>query len=214
MTARLNVSCSFPPEAPTSFPCVDCGLLTGNFCDGSPHSVGYNGCFSVKRVPKDYPSEMYGGMYTPLCTYCETRFGYCRFCRGVASCTPPNRNHHWSGVSGSIGPSTAVSAYCTASEHATGSGKSREVPSVVAQEVRGKLLVLTPSTVDVTAETPIMDRVDMEAPDALAGEKLRLRKKKKSRDRKMRQRRLEKRQGAAQGSGATSRTPPAEPTVE
>jgi hypothetical protein len=88
------------------------------------------------------------------------------------------------------------------------------VPSVVAQEVRGKLLVLTPSTVDVTAETPIMDRVDMEAPDALAGEKLRLRKKKKSRDRKMRQRRLEKRQGAAQGSGATSRTPPAEPTVE
>ena len=31
----------------------------------------------------------------------------------------------------------------------TGSGKSREVPSVVAQEVRGKLLVLTPSSVDV-----------------------------------------------------------------
>ena len=100
MTARLHVSCALPPEAPTSFPCVDCGLLTGNFCDGSPHSVGYNGCFSVNRLPKDYPSEMYGGMYTPLCTYCETRFGYCRFCRGVASCTPPNRNHHWSGVPG------------------------------------------------------------------------------------------------------------------
>ena len=32
----------------------------------------------------------------------------------------------------------------------TGSGKSREVPSVVAEEIRGKLLVLTPSTVDVT----------------------------------------------------------------
>ena len=61
----------------------------------------------------------------------------------------------------------------------TGSGKSQAVPSVVAQEVRGKLLVLTPSTVDVTAETPIMDRVDMDAPDALAGEKLRLRKNKK-----------------------------------
>ena len=28
------------PGGPTSFPCVDCGLLTGNFCDG----VVYNEC--------------------------------------------------------------------------------------------------------------------------------------------------------------------------
>jgi hypothetical protein len=34
-------------------------------------------------------------------------------------------------------------------DSATGSGKSREVPSVAGEEVWGKLLVLTPSTVDV-----------------------------------------------------------------
>ena len=101
LIAWLHVSCALPSGAPMSFPCVDCGLLTGNFCDGSPHSVGYNKCYSVNRVPKDFPSEMYSAMSTPLCTYCETRFSYCRFCRGVASCTPPNRKQHWSRIPGS-----------------------------------------------------------------------------------------------------------------
>ena len=98
MTAYLFVNCALPLGSPTSFPCVDCGLLTGNFCDGSPRTVGYNGCLSSNRVPKDFSSEVYGGMCTPLCSYCETCFDYCRFCREVAGCTPPNRNHHWSGI--------------------------------------------------------------------------------------------------------------------
>ena len=37
----------------TSFPCVDCGLLTGDFCDGSG-SVGDDRCFAGDRVPEDY----------------------------------------------------------------------------------------------------------------------------------------------------------------
>ena len=84
--------------APNTFPCVDCGLVTGNFCDGGI-SVKYDKCFAAERVPQDYANT--GGLgrqRTPLCSYCETTFGYCRFCRGVESCTPPSRRNHWSGV--------------------------------------------------------------------------------------------------------------------
>ena len=94
----LQVLFAVPAGTPTTFPCVDCGLMTGNFCDGSPSSVGYDRCFTADRVPKDFPPEVYGQMRTPLCSYCETCFGYCRFCCGVSGCTPPNRTCHWSGV--------------------------------------------------------------------------------------------------------------------
>ena len=85
------------PGQPVSFPCVDCGLITGNFCDGGA-SVGYDRCFAVNRAPRDYPVDVYRQMRTPLCSYCETCFDYCRFCRGVSSCTPATRTRHWSGV--------------------------------------------------------------------------------------------------------------------
>ena len=98
MTSSLEMIWSAPPDAPTTHPCVDCGLLTGNFCDGST-SVGYDKCFATNRVPHDYTSEAgYDGFRTPLCTYCETCFEFCRFCRGVEGCTPPTRRNHWSGI--------------------------------------------------------------------------------------------------------------------
>ena len=100
--SKLQVTGITPSGTATKFPCVDCGLMTGNFCDGSPSSVGYDRCFSTDRVPKDFSPEVYSQMRTPLCTYCETRFGHCRFCRGVSSCTPPNCTHHWSGVAVSV----------------------------------------------------------------------------------------------------------------
>ena len=91
----LEVLWTALPGAPTTFPCVDCGLMTGNFCDGDP----YDQCLASNRVPRDFPIvEGYQGLHTPLCSYCETCFLFCRFCRGVAGCTPPARRTHWSGV--------------------------------------------------------------------------------------------------------------------
>ena len=98
MIANFMESLWLPPEgAPTSFPCVDCGLMTGNFCDGGI-LVAYDQCFAAERVPHDYANiGGLGRQRTPLCSYCETLHNYCRFCRGVASCTPPNRLSHVSG---------------------------------------------------------------------------------------------------------------------
>ena len=97
-THELQVLWCAPPGVDTTFPCVDCGLMTGNFCDGSGMSVGFDRCFAANRVPRDYPPEVYKQMRTPLCPYCETCFEHCRFCRGVKSCTPAVRTTHWSGV--------------------------------------------------------------------------------------------------------------------
>ena len=96
MPATLQVLYAAPPGTPTCHPCVDCGLKTGNFCDGG-ESVGHDRCFASKRLAKDYPASAgYAGMRTPLCSFCETCFGFCRFCRGVQGCTPPTRDSHWS----------------------------------------------------------------------------------------------------------------------
>ena len=97
MINNMQMTWAAGQGVPTSSPCVDCGLMTGNFCDGAP-SVGYDKCFASDRVPEDYPFAVYGGFRTPLCTFCETCSRYCRFCRGVTGCTPPNRSSHWSGV--------------------------------------------------------------------------------------------------------------------
>ena len=48
-----------PPGGATAFPCVDCGLMTGNFCDGGI-SVDFDHCFAAERVPKDYAN--FGGV--------------------------------------------------------------------------------------------------------------------------------------------------------
>ena len=92
----LQVLWTPPPGAQTAYPCVDCGLMTGNFCDGGI-TVAYNHCFASHRVPADYLDNE--GQRTPLCSYCETLSQFCRFCRRVHSCTPPNRHKHWSGGS-------------------------------------------------------------------------------------------------------------------
>ena len=63
---------------PSGRSCVDCGLATGNFCDGGM-------------------SCEFDKVATPLCTYCETLHDFCRFCRREQSCTPPLRQTHWSG---------------------------------------------------------------------------------------------------------------------
>ena len=58
-------------------PCVDCGMITCNYCDN---------CEARVRIPSETWVE---GQRTPLCMNCDRRYDECRFCRGVRSCTPP-----------------------------------------------------------------------------------------------------------------------------
>ena len=89
----LQVLHAFAEGKRYNFPCVDCGLNTGNFCDGFHDSYE---CWACDRVPKDFSVK--NKQPTPLCPYCETLHGCCRFCRGVHGCTPPETQYHWSGT--------------------------------------------------------------------------------------------------------------------
>ena len=62
-------------------PCIDCGRITGNFCDGV-----HGDCYAedTNTVDKFQP-----GQRTPLCTDCERQYTLCRVCRGSNGCTPP-----------------------------------------------------------------------------------------------------------------------------
>ena len=58
-------------------PCVDCGLITGRFCDY---------CLASDRMPGEVWAA---GQMTPLCSYCDNKHDACHFCRGQTWCTPP-----------------------------------------------------------------------------------------------------------------------------
>ena len=73
--ATLDVLCA-GSQTMLCRPCVDCGLYTGRFCDG---------CLASRRVPSE---RWANNQHTPLCSRCDWRWGSCRFCRGVHSCTP------------------------------------------------------------------------------------------------------------------------------
>ena len=61
-------------------PCVDCGLITGCYCDL---------CFAEDRMPDEAWVE---AQLTPLCTKCDGVHGMCHYCRGDAWCAPaPHR---------------------------------------------------------------------------------------------------------------------------
>ena len=68
---------SFGSSGQLSRPCVDCGLITGSFCDF---------CKASDRCPKEkwQPNQM-----TPLCPYCDRKHKMCHFCRGQKWCVPP-----------------------------------------------------------------------------------------------------------------------------
>ena len=63
-------------------PCVDCGRITGNFCQADR----VHECFADIRIPSEHWE---GGQRTPFCSECESKKPCCRFCRGIPSCTPP-----------------------------------------------------------------------------------------------------------------------------
>ena len=59
-------------------PCVDCGLVTGRYCDW---------CFAASRLPDERWAP---GQRTLLCSNCDNRFDACHFCRGVMWATLPS----------------------------------------------------------------------------------------------------------------------------
>ena len=60
-------------------PCVDCGLITGRFCDH---------CRAADRLPGEAWAD---GQRTPLCSHCDNKHDACHFCRGQLWCAPPQR---------------------------------------------------------------------------------------------------------------------------
>ena len=58
-------------------PCVDCGLITGRYCDF---------CLAVTRIPTEAWIQ---NQHTPLCSKCDWKHGKCHFCRGQSWATRP-----------------------------------------------------------------------------------------------------------------------------
>ncbi len=74
-------------------PCVDCGLMTGNWCETFFWGKVWHSAGGVCLAEHWIPSEDWGdGQRTPFCTSCEDKFTACHFCRQVASCTPFTHN--------------------------------------------------------------------------------------------------------------------------
>ena len=57
-------------------PCVDCGLITGRYCDY---------CYAEDRLPQETWAP---GQMTPLCHKCDNARDMCHFCAGKLWCTP------------------------------------------------------------------------------------------------------------------------------
>lgn len=72
----LGMAFSFA-RFPPGWPCVDCGRITGNYCDD---------CLAKHWMPNDKWSDT---AQTPFCTICEEEFLECHYCREVSMCTPP-----------------------------------------------------------------------------------------------------------------------------
>ena len=55
-------------------PCIDCGRVTGNYCDSYPRNI----CLARLRKPRERwePNQR-----TPFCRECESHEPYCRYCR-------------------------------------------------------------------------------------------------------------------------------------
>ena len=78
-------------------PCVDCGLMTGRFCDD---------CRAAERVPKEGWAP---GQKTPLCSECDNREGRCHFCRGQKwACPPPHERERRTASGSSSNSSSSV----------------------------------------------------------------------------------------------------------
>ena len=76
LAADMSIICVGDQET-LNRPCVDCGQVTGRFCDY---------CYAADRCPDERwaPNQL-----TPLCSRCDNTHDKCHFCRGQAWCVPP-----------------------------------------------------------------------------------------------------------------------------
>ena len=84
---------SEPDEQPDSLggrfyrPCADCGLMTGNFCDGlTVQGRILDNCFAEQRMPQEVWNA---NQRTPFCSKCEEKKIVCHFCLQMPMCQPP-----------------------------------------------------------------------------------------------------------------------------
>ena len=82
--ATVNV-CAAADTKTLKRPCVDCGCITGCFCDGDEFGPTGQVCYAVVRSPKEKWAPF---QRTPLCTGCDRKRGRCHFCRGLEWCSP------------------------------------------------------------------------------------------------------------------------------
>ena len=73
---ELLLSC-FGTQEELRRSCVDCGMLTGAFCDLE--------CLARARIPSE---QWLRDQLTPHCSACDAKYGSCHFCRGVSWATP------------------------------------------------------------------------------------------------------------------------------
>ena len=62
-------------------PCVDCGLITGSFCDH---------CRAAARCPDEGWAINH---MTPFCSHCDRKLHACHFCRGQQWCVPETHQY-------------------------------------------------------------------------------------------------------------------------
>ena len=67
---------AFGTEEELKRPCVDCGQITGGFCDY---------CVAKDRLPSE---RWCGNQHTPLCPTCDQMRDKCHFCYGMSWATP------------------------------------------------------------------------------------------------------------------------------
>ena len=87
--AKMEVLAAGDPKI-LNRPCIDCGLITGRFCDF---------CLAKDRFPKEVWAD---GQPTPLCSHCDNKHGECHRCRGMVWVTSSllgqalgGRTHSW-----------------------------------------------------------------------------------------------------------------------
>ena len=64
-------------------PCVDCGQMTGRYCEGRNDGARVregNICLAAFRI--------LSGPYAPFCSQCESKLRVCHFCRNIPSGLP------------------------------------------------------------------------------------------------------------------------------
>ena len=103
-------------------PCVDCGRRTGSLCDI---------CVAAKQVSS---KKWVPGQRTPLCINCESKYGKCHHCGGVAMAPPPP----WGGTPSELNGTNIGEGGHAPDEHGSKDGMLTEQQQRRAVEARDR----------------------------------------------------------------------------